>query len=38
MDDIGRLGIAQEIQSKKNTDFLRRIIAPVDGMGEVTLS
>ena len=37
MDDIGRLGIAQEIL-RKSTDFLRRIIAPVDGMGGVTLS
>ena len=27
-DDIGRLGIM-----RKSTDFLRRIIAPVDGMG-----
>ena len=32
MDDIGRLGTAQEIL-RKSTDFLRRIIAPVDGMG-----
>ena len=30
MDDIGRLSIAQEIP-RKSTDFLRRIIAPVDG-------
>ena len=37
MDDIGRLGIVQEIL-RKSTDFLRRIIAPVDGMGGVTLS
>ena len=37
MGGIGRLGIAQEIP-RKSTDFLRRIIAPVDGMGEVTLS
>ena len=36
MNDIGRLGIAQEIL-RKSTDFLRRIIAPVGGMG-VTLS
>ena len=35
MDDFGRLGIAQEIL-RKSTDFLRRIIAPVDGMGGVT--
>ena len=35
--DIGRLGIAQEIL-RKSKDFLRRIIAPVDGMGGVTLS
>ena len=32
MDDIGRLGIAQEIP-RKSTDFSRRISAPVDGMG-----
>ena len=31
-EDIGRLG------TRKGTDFLRRIIAPVDGMGGVTLS
>ena len=37
MDDIGRLSVAQEI-SRTITDFLRRIIAPVDGMGGVTLS
>ena len=37
MDDIGRSGIAQEIL-RKSTDCLRRIIAPVDGMGGVTLS
>ena len=36
-DDIGRLGIAQEIL-RKSTDLLRRIIAPVDGTGGVTLS
>ena len=30
-DEVGRLGIAQEIL-RKSTDFLRRIIAPVDGM------
>ena len=35
--DIGRLGIAQEVL-RKSTDFLRRIIAQVDGMGGVTLS
>ena len=34
---IGRSGIAQEIL-RKSTDFFRRIIAPVDGMGRVTLS
>ena len=34
-DDIGRLGIAQEIL-RKSTGFLRQIIAPVDGMGGVT--
>ena len=38
MNDIGRLGIAQEILRKKNTDFPRRIIAPADGKGGVTLS
>ena len=37
MDEIGRLGVMQEIL-RKSTDFLRRIIAPVDGMGGVTLS
>ena len=37
MDDIGRFSIAQKIRGK-STDFLRRIIAPVDGMGGVTLS
>ena len=37
MDDIGRLSIAQDI-FRKNTDFLRRIIAPVDGRGGVLLS
>ena len=36
MDDIGRFGIAHEIL-RKSADFLRRIIAPVDGMGGVTL-
>ena len=36
-EDIGRLSIAQEIL-RKMTDFLRRIIAPVDGMGGVTMS
>ena len=36
-DEIGRLGIVQEIL-RKSTDFLRRIIAPVDAMGGVTLS
>ena len=30
--DVGSLSIAQDI-SRKSTDFLRRIIAPVDGMG-----
>ena len=37
MDDIGRLGTAQEIL-RKNTDFFRGIVAPVGGMGGVTLS
>ena len=36
-DEIGRLGSVQEILRKSN-DFLRRIIAPVNGMGGVTLS
>ena len=33
MEDIGRLSCAQDI-FRKNTDFLRRIIAPVGGMEE----
>ena len=37
MDDLGRLGIAQEILRKTLTSC-GRIIAPVDGMGGVTLS
>ena len=37
MEDIGRLSIAQDM-SRKSTDFLRRINAPVHGMGGVTLS
>ena len=37
MEDIGRLSIAQEIL-RKITYFLRQIVAPVDGMGGVTLS
>ena len=36
-DEIGRLGIVQEIL-RKSTAFLRRVIAPVGGMGGVTLS
>ena len=36
-EDIGRWGIVQEI-SRKSTDSLRRIIAPVGGRGGVTLS
>ena len=36
-DEIGRLGTVQEILGK-STDFLRRIIAAVDGMAGVTLS
>ena len=36
-DEIGRFGIVQEIV-RKSKDFLRRIIAPVDGIGGVTLS
>ena len=35
MDDIGRLSIVQEM-FRKNKDFLRRILAPVDGMEGVT--
>ena len=37
MDDIGCLSIAQET-IRTSTDILRRIIAPVDGTGGVTLS
>ena len=37
MEDIGRLSIVQDIL-RKSTGVLRRIIAPVDGMGGVTLS
>ena len=37
MEDIGRLSIAQEIP-RKSTEFLRRIIAPMLGMGGVSLS
>ena len=36
-DEIGGLEIVKEML-RKSTDFLRRIIAPVDGMGGVTLS
>ena len=36
-DEVGRVGIVQGLL-RKNTDFLRRVIAPVDGMGGVTLS
>ena len=36
-EDIGRLGIAQDIL-RKSTDFFRRIIALVSGVGGVTLS
>ena len=36
-DEIGRLGIVQEML-RKSTDFLRRIVALVGGMGGVTLS
>ena len=36
MNDIGRLGIAQEIL-RKSTDFLRRIIAPVRRNGRESL-
>ena len=37
MEDISRLSIAEE-NVRKSTDFLRRIVAPVCGMGGVTLS
>ena len=37
MNDIGRLRIAQQIL-EQSTDFLRRIIASIDGMEGVTLS
>ena len=36
-DEIGRLGIVQEIL-RKSSDFLRRVIAPIGGVGGVTLS
>ena len=36
-EDIGRLSIAQDIFGE-STDFLRAIIAPVGGVGGVTLS
>ena len=36
-EEVGRLGIVQEILTN-STDFLTRIIAPVDGIGGVTLS
>ena len=36
-DEIGRFCILQEIL-RKSTDFLERVIAPVGGMGGVTLS
>ena len=37
MEDIGHLSIAQEIL-RQSTDSLRRIIAPMSGVGGVTLS
>ena len=37
VEDTGRLSVAQEIRGK-STDFSRRIIAPMSGMGGVTLS
>ena len=37
MEDIGCPSIAQ-VTLRRNTDFLRRIIAPVSGVGSVTLS
>ena len=36
-EEVGRLCIVQEILTN-STDFLTRIIAPVDGTGGVTLS
>ena len=36
-EDEGRVSIAQDI-ARKSTDSLRRIIAPSDGVGGVTLS
>ena len=36
-DEIGRMGFVQEIL-RKSTDFLRRVIALVGGMGGVTMS
>ena len=36
-DEIGRLGIVQD-NLRKSTDFLRRVIAPVGGIGGVFLS
>ena len=36
-EDVGRLSIAQDIL-RKSTDFLRRVLAPVDGVGGITLS
>ena len=37
IENIARLSIGHDIL-RKSTDFLRRIITPVDGMGGVTLS
>ena len=36
-EDVGRLSIAQDIL-RKSAGFVRRIIAPIDGVGSVTLS
>ena len=38
MEDIGCVSIVLELFLRKSTDFLRRIIASVSGMGGVTLS
>ena len=37
LEDTGRISIPQDIL-RKNADFLRRIIAPVSGVGGVTFS
>ena len=37
LEDVGRLSIVQDIL-RQSTDFIRRTIAPVSGVGGVTLS